>query len=215
MDGWIKLYRKLLEKPIWKLSTPEQKSILITILCLVNHEGEEWEWKGQKYNCQPGQKITSLQKIASASGKGVSVQNVRTALERFQKLDFLTNESTKESRLVTVLNWELYQSAENNQQSNQQTGNKGVTTNKNDKNDKKKDIYNFSPPLFDEVKTYCLERNKGVNPDKWYDHYTSNGWMVGKTKMKDWKAAVRTWEPDEKPKEQSKYRDLSNYKPGD
>lgn len=52
----------------------------------------------------------------------------------------------------------------------------------------------FIPPTIEEVITYCEERNNGVDPKRWHDHYTANGWMVGKTKMKDWKAAVRTWE---------------------
>ena len=58
----------------------------------------------------------------------------------------------------------------------------------------------FTPPTREEVKAYCQERNKGVNPDKWYDFYESKGWMVGKNKMKDWKASVRTWEEKDKPK---------------
>ena len=52
----------------------------------------------------------------------------------------------------------------------------------------------FIPPTVDEVRAYCQERGNRVDPQKFVDHYTSNGWMVGKTKMKDWKAAVRTWE---------------------
>jgi hypothetical protein len=52
----------------------------------------------------------------------------------------------------------------------------------------------FIQPSLEEVKAYCSERSKGVDPEQWYDHYQSNGWMVGKTHMKDWKAAVRTWE---------------------
>ena len=52
----------------------------------------------------------------------------------------------------------------------------------------------FKPPTFDEVQAYCLERKNSVNAQKFIDHYTSNGWMVGKNKMKDWKAAIRTWE---------------------
>jgi len=52
----------------------------------------------------------------------------------------------------------------------------------------------FHPPTLEEVRAYCSERNKNVNPDKWHDFYTCKGWMVGKNKMKDWKAAVRTWE---------------------
>lgn len=55
----------------------------------------------------------------------------------------------------------------------------------------------FLPPALEDVKAYCTERGKGVDPERWYDHYQSNGWMVGKTKMKDWKAAVRTWERNE------------------
>ena len=55
----------------------------------------------------------------------------------------------------------------------------------------------FSSPSLEDVKAYCTERGKGVDPERWYDHYQSNGWMVGKTKMKDWKAAVRTWERNE------------------
>ena len=52
----------------------------------------------------------------------------------------------------------------------------------------------FTPPTLEMVTEYCKERNKGVDPVRWMNHYTANGWMVGKTKMKDWKAAVRTWE---------------------
>lgn len=52
----------------------------------------------------------------------------------------------------------------------------------------------FRPPTLQEVKAYCQSRNNGVNPEKWYAHYEAVGWKVGKNKMKDWKAAVRTWE---------------------
>ena len=52
----------------------------------------------------------------------------------------------------------------------------------------------FVPPTLEEVKAYCQERNNGVDAERFVDYYTSNGWLVGKNKMKDWKAAVRTWE---------------------
>lgn len=55
----------------------------------------------------------------------------------------------------------------------------------------------FRPPTLEEVSAYCKERNNTVNAQKWYDHYSANGWMVGRSKMKDWKAAVRTWEHNE------------------
>jgi hypothetical protein len=52
----------------------------------------------------------------------------------------------------------------------------------------------FTPPTLEEVQAYCKERNNNVNAQRFIDYYTSNGWQVGKNKMKNWKAAVRTWE---------------------
>lgn len=57
----------------------------------------------------------------------------------------------------------------------------------------------FSPPSLEEVREYCRQRKNTVKPEAFVDFYTSKGWMVGKTPMKDWKAAVRNWEHHEKP----------------
>lgn len=51
----------------------------------------------------------------------------------------------------------------------------------------------FTPPTVQEVKAYCIEKEYHVDAERFVDYYTSNGWMVGRTHMKDWKAAVRTW----------------------
>lgn len=52
----------------------------------------------------------------------------------------------------------------------------------------------FTPPTLTEVADYCKQRANNVNPATFVDHYTAKGWMIGKNKMKDWRAAVRTWE---------------------
>ena len=52
----------------------------------------------------------------------------------------------------------------------------------------------FEKPTLSQITQYCFERNNNVNAEQFYDHYESNGWKVGKNAMKDWKAAVRTWE---------------------
>lgn len=54
----------------------------------------------------------------------------------------------------------------------------------------------FIKPSLEEIEAYCQERKNNVNPKKWLDHYTANGWKIGKAlaPMKDWQAAVRTWE---------------------
>lgn len=53
---------------------------------------------------------------------------------------------------------------------------------------------NHTIPTIEDVRSYCLERNNGVDPQRWFDFYSAKGWMIGKNKIRDWKAAVRTWE---------------------
>jgi len=55
----------------------------------------------------------------------------------------------------------------------------------------------FVAPTVDAVRAYCRERQNGVDPQRFVDYYTANGWKVGKNPMRDWKAAVRTWERKE------------------
>lgn len=55
----------------------------------------------------------------------------------------------------------------------------------------------FIIPTLQEVKDYCMERKNGINPESFIDHYQAKGWIVGKSKMKDWKACVRTWEKND------------------
>lgn len=65
----------------------------------------------------------------------------------------------------------------------------------------------FSPPGVDDVAAYCNENGYAVDPQRFVNYYTSNGWMVGRNKMKDWKAAVRTWAAkDKQPQTQGSYR---------
>lgn len=49
-------------------------------------------------------------------------------------------------------------------------------------------------PTLDQVEKYCAERQNKVDAKQWFDYYCSNGWKVGRSTMRDWKAAVRTWE---------------------
>lgn len=51
----------------------------------------------------------------------------------------------------------------------------------------------FVKPTTEEIQTYCKEIGANINAEQFYDYYESKGWMIGKNKMKDWKAAVRTW----------------------
>ena len=72
---------------------------------------------------------------------------------------------------------------------------------------RERDERNIIPPPMELVEAYCLERGNGISAQEFCDHYEATGWMVGKNKMRDWQAAVRTWEnkrtqtvvPEQKP----------------
>ena len=88
---------------------------------------------------------------------------------------------------------------------------KKLKTNKNkeiiitNKNNNKK-------PSVQEIKDYCLERNNGIDAEQFFDFYESKGWLVGKNKMKCWRAAVRTWEKRKQKTTTSKIdQQLDNY----
>lgn len=69
---------------------------------------------------------------------------------------------------------------------------------KDEKSDKK------IPPNIEDVKSYCQERENDVDPERWFNFYSAKNWMIGKNKMKDWKAAVRTWEKSKTDKQDEK-----------
>lgn len=123
MGGYFKLYRELFKKPIWLNSSNEQRVILITLLAMANWKETEWDYFGEKIILKPGQFVTSLQKIVEQckaegveANKQITVQNVRTMLQKCERLNFLTvrltGKSTKSGRLITIVNWRVYQGEE-------------------------------------------------------------------------------------------------------
>lgn len=147
----------------------------------------------------------------------IGEQKIRTCLNKLIEDGMIkkTNNFSKFT-VLSVVNYEKFnqqldiESQQLQRISNQQitstqpADNQHVTTNKESKESKegnKKDISTgikptnkFLIPSFDEVKEYCTTRNNNVDAEKFIDFYSSKGWMIGKNKMKDWKAAVRTWE---------------------
>lgn len=66
--------------------------------------------------------------------------------------------------------------------------------------DKKKTSPRFVPPTLDEIAEYCAEKGYNIDPERFFNYYESNGWMVGKTKMTKWKNALANWVKTEKEK---------------
>lgn len=108
-EGFICLWRKTQYDPIWFNSTPEQKAIFITLLFMANWKEQKYDIFGDEITLEAGSFITSYTQIAELTGKGVSMQNVRTAIDRFEKMGFLTREVTRRGSLINIVNWRKYQ----------------------------------------------------------------------------------------------------------
>lgn len=156
-DGWIKLHRKIQQSDMYRRLNAKQRDVLIQCLLLANHSGKEWEWKGKVFRAEPGQFVTSIESLLKVCAPDLTYQNARTALNKLKKWGFLTDESTKTGRLISIVNWGKYQleDKQTNKQTNkqltnsQQTANKQLTTNKNvknvknDKEDKRAELESF------------------------------------------------------------------------
>lgn len=121
--GFVKIYRKLTNSPLWIECSAERKVILITILLSVNHTEKDVMLKtGDIVKVKRGQFITSYRSLAEKCGKGITKDHVESALKFFKKAKFCRHERLQGGRqaptLVTVENWDFYQANIKNADSN-------------------------------------------------------------------------------------------------
>lgn len=192
------MHRKILE---WEWYDDVNVFRLFTHLLLtVNHKDSRYMGKV----IVRGQRVSGLPKLSEETG--LSVQELRTSLKKLKSTGEITVRPTAKYSVITICNFDKYQDMicddqQANQQADQQSGNRRSTTSKEVKNERNKEIKRvgaFAPPTHEMVDAYCHERGGAVDAQKFLDHYEANGWMVGRVKMKDWKAAVRKWEGNEK-----------------
>ena len=129
----------------------------------------------------------------------LTVDEVRTAVKHLISTKEITKHATSKYTVFTVNNYDAYQIIPSSFPNNSQTIPERFPTIEEKKEGNIKEDTNvskkkFVPPSVDEVRAYCAERNNGIDPQSFVDFYESKGWMVGKNHMRDWKAAVRTWE---------------------
>ena len=132
----------------------------------------------------------------------------RNKVKRFLKLledeQMVTTERTNRGTLINVINYNKFQVTENQNEPHNELPDEPPKA--EEKSEPKRQI--FIPPTVDEVQTYCEQRGNGIDAQSFVNFYVSKGWMIGKNKMKDWKAAVRTWERSRKQPEVHTDRNL-------
>ena len=168
---------------------PNAKLLYGEITALCNSEGYCWasnKYFAELYGVSP---VTISRWINELVGRGYITSQI------------IYKEGTKEivNRYIQICYDPINKNVNTSINKNVKDNNTSINTTFNntneyiDKSDKPTRT-RFTPPSLEEVQAYCNERQNNVDAEKFINHYTSNGWMVGRNKMKDWKAAVRTWE---------------------
>lgn len=145
--------------------------------------------KYEKYGILTGRGLQKRFFTACKIGKRKEIEAVKEYLCINGELTGVITELTTVNPGETLVNSEL--SAQRKEKKSKE---KESIVNK-DIGEKRK---RFIPPTPEEIKAYCLERKNSVDSEKFSDFYKSKNWLVGKSKMVDWKASVRTWEKNDK-----------------
>ena len=198
-EGWVKIYRSLTDHWVWQDKPFSKGQAWMDLLLMVNHSEKKVLIDGKLENVERGQTVSSIRKLCDRWGW--SNTKVKNFLKMLKSDSMIHVKSDTKKTVITIVNYSVYQDSENEkttpkrQSSDTETTPKHTNKNeKNDKNEKKNNIKRFTPPTYEQVSGYCKERNNTVDANVFIDFYESKGWMVGKNKMKDWKAAVRNWE---------------------
>ena len=113
--NWIKLYRKMVDDPIFVNSTGPQVKVLLTVMFLAAWTPKKWDVLGHEFTIQPGEVFISAYELARRAGDDVSRDVVRNALVRFEKLGFWTLKRTHRGVLIHIVNWRKYQLSDEEQ----------------------------------------------------------------------------------------------------
>lgn len=186
MSGWVKLHRSLLE---WEWYTDlNTRTVFLHLLLRANYKDQKLRGETVARGSFPCGREQLAREI------GISVQSLRTALNNLKSTGEVSLKSTSKGTIVTLCRYNDYQESATSELTNDQpAANQQVTTIERRK-ERKKVISRFEKPTVEDISVYGKE--KGMNQpeaEKFFDFYESKNWMVGKNKMKCWKAAVRNW----------------------
>jgi hypothetical protein len=185
MSGWIKMHRKITENPLY-FSEPFNRTMAwIDLLLLANHTDNFFFKRGIRVDVKIGEVGYDLDTLSKRWKWS------RGKIERFLKMlendNQIVRQKTNVTTLISIVNYDLYQS--DNKASSKASD---KASGRKQEGKELKEV--FKAPTFEEVLQYCNERKNNIDVNKFINFYSSKGWMIGKNKMKDWKAAIRTWE---------------------
>lgn len=217
--GWISVYRSIRDHWIWKDETSYNRvQAWLDLLLEANFEDKKILVNGKLVKIKRGQMWTSVRTLADRWGW--SKNRVVAFLELLQGDTMVTVKGTQNGTLLTIVNYEEFQNqqdtdkdADEDTDEDTEGTRKGRKNNYNNINNIINNKGRFTPPTKKDIVAYCFESGHDIDADAFIDFYESKNWMVGKNKMKDWKAAVRNWERHDKERPRRTERTFQNFEP--
>jgi len=186
-EGFITLHRSVQKHWIWQ--EPEALKFWIALLQEANWQEKKTMFNGSLLTVKRGELVFG--RIKYSRLLNISEKKIRRYLDLLQKEQMIGQQKTNKYTLISITNYESYQNEANKGPTKgQQRATSKQVNNKTIKGKQNK----FTPPKISEVQKYCAERKNEIDPESFVDFYLAKNWMVGSNKMRDWKAAVRTWE---------------------
>lgn len=202
--GYVRLWRRTIDSAVF--ADPVLFKLWTLCLMKATHKERHVSIDGisEPIKLCPGQFVTGRFQLHKEYYPRKKKNNF-SPLTLWRKLEILKNlqnlniKTYNKYSIITINNWDQYQQNEQQLNNSRTTAEQQLNTNKNvlnSINNKKTTSGNgrFKPPSLREVTDYCLERNNGIDPEAFISHYESVGWFRGKTKIKNWKQCVITWE---------------------
>lgn len=133
-EGWIKLYRKIMESSFYRDS--ELVHLWVHLMLNAKKFPVKWDWGGQEITLNPGQFITGRKKIAEQTG--INENKVQRGLKKFEKCHMIEQQTNNRSRLITIVSWDMHQESERQMNNQRTTSEQQVNTNKESKKEESK-----------------------------------------------------------------------------
>jgi len=184
--GFFPIWRKIIDWGWYK--DPTTSRVFFHLLLTVNYKKKDY----MGHTVLPGQVVTGRKSLSSRLGLGE--QQIRTALNRLKSTNEITIENHNKFSIVTLLNYSKHLKSTSEPSPHQPAPNHHLTTTNKDKKDNKdKKKSRFTPPTLEDIKSFAKEKGIKLDSNKFFYHYNSNGWKVGKNKMVSWESAVHKW----------------------
>lgn len=212
MAGWVKLHRSITDNPYWLSEPFTRGQAWVDMLLIANASPGFIRKQGVRIDLSRGDIGWSELELSKrwewSRGK---VRRFFDELEKDGMIERKNSDKTdRRMFVVSILNYCKYQDKhagdDTGDSTSDDTGDGQATVQEvrskevrskdigGEKSPEKQKPKHFAPPKLEEIREYCQERQNSVSPERFFSFYESKGWMVGKNKMKNWKAAIATWE---------------------